>query len=485
MTQPCNELSEYPYAEATSASAKRTFPTPKNAPPPWAASIVESTTTCTEDRVFVIGGFDVYTQRIVSYTRIWDVGTHTWTRLPDAPVRVAHASAAAVPGEGSIVLFGGWDGEKCNAELWYLHPRRPDVAAVVADVVSQPGRGGLGGGGPTANPANARARLLKGDHEALLQWDRLEADPRVSARPVGRYGHAVASGVSAPTARWQTCLTSPSAAASVEPCDEASRSAGAGSALSDVSMPTSVEPVLYVFGGNDTNSRLNDVWRLWLTPSIQRRVAHWERLEFAPGVSPCPREDAVLAFDAARQCLWLYGGRTATDVLEDLWYLSLSSASSLGGFAWTPVHPLGGDSFSPSRRGSAPWRIPTTAVVESGSLYVLLSDTPFSAKRLFACDRVPLHRFCLTTHHWLYLPFCDDEGSLSRSSTSLRTSLRSAQQPRSFRFAASCACNRFLFWLKDLADDEISISLSMPAVVHVELNVPAPKSAKRRTDRSR
>ncbi|KAG5464466.1 hypothetical protein LSCM1_00655 [Leishmania martiniquensis] len=485
MSQPCNGISEHPYAEATLASAKRTPSTPQTAPSPWTTSIVESTVACTEDKVFVIGGFDAYKQRLVSYTRMWDAGTHTWTRLPDAPVRVAHASAAAVPGEGSIVLFGGWDGEKCSAELWHLHPRRPDEAAAVGDVVPQPGRGGAGGGGSAANSVNARVRSLKGDDEALLQWDRLEVDPQLCARPVGRYGHAVASGVSAAASRWNTDLPQSPAAGSLEPRDEASRSAGAAVVLSDVSTLTAMEPVLYVFGGNDSISQLNDVWRLWLAPSFQQRVALWERLEFAAGVRPCPREDAVLAFDAALQRLWLYGGRTATDVLDDVWYLSLSSASSSSGSTWTPVYPLGGHFFAPSRTGLSQWFMPASAVVERGSLYVLFSNTPTSAKHRVASDRVPLYRFCLTTYQWLFLPLSEEEVASNRSSTSLQTSLRSTPQPSSFCFVASCACSRFLFWLKDVVDDEFSVSPSTPTVVHVELNVPAAKSAKRRADRSR
>ncbi|CAJ1038683.1 putative Kelch motif containing protein [Leishmania shawi] len=484
MTQSFNNVSEFPYAEAATGSAKRTSLIQQGALSPWTTSTVESTTVCTKDKVFAIGGFDVYKQRTVSHARMWDSGTRVWTRMPDAPFRVAHASAAAVPGEGSVVLFGGWEDEKCSAELWYLHPRRPGSTAVGVGEVSPPGRGEAAGGDPTPAPASARGRPSKGDGEAALQWDRLEADTRVSSRPVGRHGHALASGVSSPKARWQTSPPSPPAAESLQLSDE-SLTPGAATVLSGVPTVTGVEPVLYLFGGSDTASLLNDVWRLWLAPSIQRRVAYWERLEVARGVSPCPREDAVLAFDASRQSLWLYGGRTATGILDDIWYLSLTGESSSSGLTWTPVQVLGGHPLGPTRRNLSKWCMPAAAAVEDGSLYVLFSDTSMSAKRLYSNGGVPLYRFCLTTHQWLSFSLSEEEAASSRSSNSQQALLTLAQHANSFRFVASCACNRFLFWLKESADDEAINLHSTPTVVHVELNVPATKTTKRRTDRTR
>ncbi|KAK7201611.1 Galactose oxidase, central domain containing protein [Novymonas esmeraldas] len=472
MAQPCNSLSEHAYAEASAALGKRTSPSPQGAPAPWTTSIVESTTACTEDRVFVIGGFDERTQRIVSYARVWDAATHLWARLPDTPVRVAHASAAAVPVDGSIVLFGGWDGENCNAELWHLHPYRPDTAADGAE--RSPAA--------VAAPASTRPRPAKGGEEVFYHWDRLEADPRVSARPVGRYGHAMATGMMAATARRVVSPPSPPAAGAVHFADDAA----ARPAASAVPAPARREPVLYVFGGNDTTSRLNDLWRLRLTPSMERRVAHWERLEVAPGVCPCPREDAALAFDSAQQCLWLFGGRTATGVLDDMWCLSLTDQSVSSGLAWTPIQPLGGHPLAPTRRDLSTGCVPGAAAVEGSCLYILFSDTQTSAKRLVSNDRVPLYCFCLTTHQWRSIPLTEEEtGGTGRASSSSRGSLRPVQPFGAFRFVASCACGRFLFWLKHSAEDESTSALSTPAMVHVELNVPATKPTKRRTERNR
>lgn len=485
MAQPCNSLSEFPYAEAAKSPAKRNSLTNQGVPPPWTKSIMESTAVCTEDKVFVIGGMDTCTQRIVPYARVWDAVTHVWTRLPDAPVRVAHASAAALPAEGSIILFGGWDGTKCNAELWHLHPRRHDGATAGADRVSPPSLGVTGGGRPSTTPTTARGRASKGDDEAALQWDRLEADTRVSARPVGRYGHALAFGVSAPAERSQTNPPSSPAAGSLQPSDEAIGPAAAATMFSGAPTPTTLEPVLYLFGGNDTTSWLNDVWRLWLTPSIHQRVAHWERLKATPGVCPCPREDAVLAFDAARQCLWLYGGSSATGVLDDLWCLSLVAESCVGGFTWTPVYPLGGHRLAPARWNLSTKCMPATAVVEDGSLYLLFNEVPKLSKCLHTNGRESLYRFCLTTHHWLSCSLCEEEAASSRPSSSLRTLLPLAQQASSFRVVASCACNRFLFWLMDSAGDEPSDTQSKPAVVQVELNPFDTKPTKRRAERSR
>lgn len=485
MSQLYNSLSEFPYAEAAKPPAKRAPLTQQGVPPPWTTSIVESTTVCAEDKVFVIGGFDTCTQNIVPYARVWDAVTHAWTRLPDAPVRVANASAAALPAEGSIILFGGWDGTKCSAELWHLHPRRPDGVTADADVVSPPSLGVIRGGRPSTTPTSARGRSSKGDYEAALRWDRLEADARVSARPVGRYGHALAFGFSAPTERWQTSPPSPPAAGSLQPSGKAMGPAAAATMISGAQAPTSLEPVLYLFGGNDTTSRLNDLWRLWIAPSIQLRVAQWERLKATPGVCPCPREDAVLAFDTARQCLWLYGGSTATGVLDDLWCLSLVGESSETGFTWTPVYPLGGHRLAPGRWNLSTPCMPAAAVVEDGSLYVLFNEAPMSSKCLHTNDREALYRFCLTTHHWVSCPLCEEKAASSRPSSSLRTSHPLAQQASSFRVVAACACNRFLFWLKDSAGDEAFKTQSRPAVIQVELNLLDTKPTKRCTERSR
>ncbi|KAG5490779.1 hypothetical protein JKF63_00901 [Porcisia hertigi] len=484
MTELCSVLLEFPYAEATTASAKRTAVAQQDASQPWATSIVESTTVCTESKVFVIGGFDVSTQRIVSHVRMWDVATRVWTRLPDAPVRVSHASAAAVPAAESIVLFGGWDGEKCSAELWLLHPLQHKGSTPGPDGTSPVGHAGTGKGGASNAPANGRGRSVKGDDDTLYQWNRLEADPLVSPRPAGRYGHALAAGVCEPTSLWHNNLSTPPAAALQQPSGVSSTAVVAAPTLSGVPTPTVMEPVLYVFGGNDTTSWFNDVWRLWLTPSIQRSVAHWEKLKVAPGVNPCPREVAVLAFDATRQCLWLYGGRTATAILDDLWCLSLLCTSGSSSCTWTPVQQLSGQTVAPTRRDLFSRCVPTAAVVDDGSLYVVFSDNPAPVKRLAGDLQIPIYRFCLTTHQQRALSLSEEEVS-SRPSTALRSSIRGSQRTQPFHFVASCACSRFLFWLKEYVGAESANPNSRPAVVHVELNVPAARPTKRRSERNR
>ncbi|GET93716.1 hypothetical protein, conserved [Leishmania tarentolae] len=485
MAQPYNSFSEFPYAEAATSSAKRISLTPQGVPPPWTTSITESTIVCTEDKVFVIGGVDTCTQRIVPYARTWDALSRIWTRLPDAPVRVAHASAVSLPTKGSIILFGGWDGAKCNAELWHFHPQCLDSATAGGEGVSPLGLRATGGEGHPTTPPTAPGRSPRGDDVAMFQWDRLEADSRISERPVGRFGHALAFGVSPPTAQWKTHSPSSPAAGSLQLSDEVMGHAAAAALAFSTPGLTAAVPVMYLFGGNDTTSRLNDLWRLWLEPSIQLRVAHWERLRVAPGVSPCPREDAVLAFDASRQCLWLYGGSTATSVLNDLWYLSLASESSWNGFTWTPVHPLGGHPLAPVHWNLSEKCMPAAAVVEDGSLYVLFSEASNRSKPLQTSERVPLYRFCLTTHHWLSCPLVEDAATSSGSSSSRRILGSLSQQVRSLRVVAACACNRFLYWLKDCTGDEPSDTQSQPAVLQVELNLLDTKPTKRRAERIR
>ena len=136
---------------------------------------------------------------------------------------------------------------------------------------------------------------------------------------------------------------------------------------------------LVMFGGNDANTYLNDVWELtslsgtptWapLAPAgtpPSPRLAHraiydaardrmlvlggydgaengelWA-LEFSPtlqwvqlspgGAPPDPRHSASLVYDSSRDRLLLFGGYDGSTSKDDLWELPLS-----GGFAWAPL----------------------------------------------------------------------------------------------------------------------------------------------------
>lgn len=87
---------------------------------------------------------------------------------------------------------------------------------------------------------------------------------------------------------------------------------------------------LLVFGGYDystsTSAYLADLWALSLADP-----PHWTRLD-APGPAPIGRADAVLAYDSARHCAWLVGGRNGTYYYSgglqtgEVWKLSLSPA---------------------------------------------------------------------------------------------------------------------------------------------------------------
>ncbi len=86
---------------------------------------------------------------------------------------------------------------------------------------------------------------------------------------------------------------------------------------------------MIVFGGHDGAPR-NDVWALSLGPSPA-----WTQL--APsGAPPSPRNDLMAIYDPTGDRLVLFGGWDGSQLLNDLWALSLASTP-----AWTQIQAVG------------------------------------------------------------------------------------------------------------------------------------------------
>nr|CCC93969.1 conserved hypothetical protein [Trypanosoma congolense IL3000] len=85
---------------------------------------------------------------------------------------------------------------------------------------------------------------------------------------------------------------------------------------------SSPSPVVYLFGGFDGEKRLNDVWRLYLGPLVERGVAEWEVVESKVGTPPSARDAAAVAFDTAGERLIVFGG-FASFLQNDLHILAL------------------------------------------------------------------------------------------------------------------------------------------------------------------
>lgn len=104
-----------------------------------------------------------------------------------------------------------------------------------------------------------------------------------------------------------------------------------------------VEPVLYLFGGFDGKKRLNDVWRLYIRPSLEMKEAVWEEVTVKEGMlmKPSPRDDAAVAFAFTSEKLYVFGGYDNA-LCNDLHVLELKDGKN----QWLDVPVLG----PPTRR---------------------------------------------------------------------------------------------------------------------------------------
>jgi len=92
---------------------------------------------------------------------------------------------------------------------------------------------------------------------------------------------------------------------------------------------------MVVFGGTDCNGGyLNDVWLL--SPADAPNPT-WQEL-FPGGPAPAGRDNAVVLYDAAGTLI-VFGGRSATGSLNDVWVLT--HASGGGSAAWRRLAPTG------------------------------------------------------------------------------------------------------------------------------------------------
>ncbi len=87
---------------------------------------------------------------------------------------------------------------------------------------------------------------------------------------------------------------------------------------------------LYMFGGTDATTWLNDTWRLSMTG-----VPQWTRLHDGTGVAPARRSDHVTVFDAPRNRLIVFGGRDPVSFYNDVWAFDVAAG------AWSQLFPAG------------------------------------------------------------------------------------------------------------------------------------------------
>lgn len=149
-------------------------------------------------------------------------------------------------------------------------------------------------------------------------------------------------------------------------------------AASSVNLPSSsstptVEPVLYLFGGFDGKKRLNDVWRLYIRPTLETKEAVWEEVKVGGDhpvgsssssggnmMMPSPRDDAAVAFAAPSEKLYVFGGYDEA-LCNDLHVLELKDGKN----QWVDIPVLG----PPTRRQGS------IAAADENNLIVCMGST--------------------------------------------------------------------------------------------------------------
>src|SRR5262249_20846462 len=88
---------------------------------------------------------------------------------------------------------------------------------------------------------------------------------------------------------------------------------------------------LLLFGDDGQLQLFNDVWELRLGP-----VPAWRQLS-PDGTPPTARNGAMCVYDAARDRVLVFGGRTSSSTVNDLWALNLGSGD--GAWQQLPLPP--------------------------------------------------------------------------------------------------------------------------------------------------
>lgn len=395
-------IQQYEWADATGGggvSSQRGGSTPGSgsrrpgsarAQPVLAATLAPSTVTdatlvCSERTALLIGGYDIAAHHPCRQVFAWDLVSRQWSRLPaDIPQGVTRAAAVSV--EDHFLLFGGFDGTRYSDTLWLLARPKPDTPASPPtgagrrSVKERPTTAGGGGGGFDAAGGAGR------DYVA---WERLPPQGtqvmRPGPAPCGRCGHALVLGTApSPVGGGASSCGTDHGSHNAETAAAAAERGSTAVATAAATSPPLMEPVVYLFGGFDGQRRHNDVWRLWVRPTLVMREAVWERVQPSVGIPPAPRDDAAVAFDQSEEIgegrLFVFGGFTSS-FTNDIHVLKLKK----GECEWRSV-TCGGSAPQPRHRA--------VAAIADGSLVVCGGEG--DGQRCFA----QLLQFSLQDHRW-------------------------------------------------------------------------------------
>lgn len=294
------KISVYEWGDGGTGSMKPgggpTLAQPANgsAIPPPTKEFFDGAMACGEKKAYLIGGYNPKTQTCMRQVIEYNVVTKQFSRIaPDLPERLSGAAAAMF--EEYCFVWGGRNDTAFHQSLYVLVPVLMNAAdgAPSSQAAAKPGR---------------EAAMYTYRWETLLPAGTSAQNPQPV--PCARTGHSLVLGQVSNGAAG----TNPSFSYSPNGDTAATATKGGTNA-------PAAEPVLYLFGGFDGACRLNDVWRLWIRPSLASKEAVWERVVVQPGGAPTPRDDAAVAFAQSAEKLYVFGGyasglRNDTHVLD-------------------------------------------------------------------------------------------------------------------------------------------------------------------------
>jgi hypothetical protein len=273
----------------------------------------------------------------------------TWVRRTPSVVPPARygAAATASPWSGDTYMLGGFDeGGAVANDLW-----RWDGAAWTAQSLSGNVFTGRRGAGLASIRMNSSAQVLV----HFGGWDS-GGTPSAMTHAITTLGVATRLLISGPSARawasmtqgeddhtvylfggqtqtgysnelWRLVESSGTFAWTLVSSSGPSPRQAASVVFARSTLGGFTQDLLYVFGGDNGQTQLDDTW-FW-----DRRDGSWRVA--ASGTPPQPRSGAAMAYDQARQVALLIGGSNTSGTLADCWELPALAGFGVG--AWRQV----------------------------------------------------------------------------------------------------------------------------------------------------
>jgi len=318
-------------------------------PAPPARTLAAEAYDATANGMWIFGGMNASSSAF-SDTWFLSLGVNpSWSQVfPSAPAPVGRWGHMLVsdPVAAQLVLFGG--NQPPTSDVWALSPN-PTPAWTILYTSGVPGPS-------TPAPKWGQSAFLDGMHDRVaffggaladekpvnenwflglgsVSWTRVTPDTiplarylALSAYDSKRNRGLVFGGHGAVNLNdtWAMNLTPSPTWSALSPAGAPPPARLGGGAIYDP-----VTDKMIVFGGSNGAGDFNDVWGLSLSSPVR-----WDPV-LPSGATPQPRRSFGCAYDPSRGAMWVFGGQSGTQYLNDVWELSVGAAS------WTQVTPAG------------------------------------------------------------------------------------------------------------------------------------------------